>query len=342
MKLVYYHPIAINDPHPFQKVVNPLISVLDRTNNPWPNWGYLNQYPMPGIESSAPDFMETAVKRINQLVAGDGAIAVLWSGGIDSTFILTLMISCGILSDLKNQGRLTIGLNTESIKENPEFYNKFLKTDYIDTLVQADQILSTPERWSTIITGEMADNLVGSLTMKSCVDYYNDFSIVHQPWGKAVDWLGRNLDSGEIGTLRDFISGVVANSPVEIVTNHDLLWYLNFNFKWQAVNYRIVSHAKNAAIGNMLITKLAHFFNTPEFQQWSMQIGHHFTSNTWRDYKLPLKKQILDVTGDQDYFNYKTKYPSLPGLLRYKDTFDFIYLDETSNRYIFSKEWLNQ
>lgn len=325
MSLVYYHPIAIAEKQPFHKVVNPLISVLDRTANHWPSFDYLNMFPMPQVAETTPDFMETSVDRIKKLVDNKKHINVLWSGGIDSTFIMTLMIDLGIADRLYDDGRLTIGLNQDSIKENPNFYNTFIKPKFIDCVVQANTILVNPKPDEVIITGEMADNLVGSLTMKSCVDYYNDFSVVHQPYGKSVDWLCRNLNVDEKDQLRAFLEDQVNRSPVEIRTCHDLLWYLNFNFKWQAVNFRIVSHAKDEATGNQLVENLQHFFNTETFQQWSMKEGHIFEGDNWGDYKKVMKKQIYSVTGDMDYYTYKTKWPSLPALLRYKDTFDFIY-----------------
>lgn len=337
MKLVYYHPIALKNKHPFQTVVNPLISVMDRTTNKWPTFDYENMYPMPDPGNGCREFKDISVDRINELVNTSGKITVLWSGGIDSTYIMSLMIELGLLDKLYGEGRLAIGLNSESIREYPVFYEQYIKK-YMECVMQADWILKYPENYGTIITGEMADNLVGSLTMKSCVDYYNDFSLVHQKWGVAVDWLGRNLSDSDKNVLREFIEATVERSPVEIVTNHDLMWYLNFNFKWQAVNFRIVSHADNQLSGNTLINNLKHFFNTVDFQRWSMHTGHHFNGSSWREYKMPLKEQIYSVTGDSEYYKNKTKYPSLPGLLRYRDTFDFIYYDSDSGEYAFTKE----
>ena len=106
--------------------------------------------------------------------------------------------------------------------------------------------------------------------------------------------------------------------------------------KWQAVNFRIVSHCSNQETGNKLINQLMHFFNTEDFQHWSLTEGHYFTGTKWGDYKLCMKEPIFKVTNDSNYFKYKTKHPSLPGLLRYKDTFDFIYKENDS--FVFTKE----
>lgn len=339
MNLVYYHPIALTKKEVFHNTVNPLISVMDRTANHWPNFDYVNMFPMPSVSGKCPDFMEVSVRRIRQLtLEHDKHVNVLWSGGIDSTFIMTLMIDLGIADELVKQNRLTIGLNLDSIRENPVFYEKFIKPRFSKQVVQANHLLVDVRPDEVIITGEMADNLVGSLTMKSCVDFYNDFSVVHKPKEIAIEWMSRKLDDSDKGKLREFIEFQCANSPVELNTAHDLLWYLNFNFKWQAVNFRIASHAKDENTGNLLISNLKHFFNTDEFQQWSLQEGHIFAGRNWGEYKHVMKKQIYAVTSDLDYFKYKTKHPSLPALLRYKDTFDFIY--EDNGVYKFTKTQL--
>ena len=338
MNLVYYHPIALTEKHVFHRCVNPLISVLDRTANSWPDFEYVNMFPMPQAGAETPDFIALSVARIKEITDHDQHVNVLWSGGIDSTFIMTLMIELGIADDLYKQGRLTIGLNQDSIRENPVFYENFIRPRYSSCVVQANHILIDPKPDQVIITGEMADNLVGSLTMKSCVDYYNDFGVVHEPMRKSIDWMARNLKGDDVNKLEEFLERTVQGSPVELITCHDLLWYLNFNFKWQAVNFRIVSHAKDEATGNQLIKNLRHFFNTDSFQQWSIKAGHYFTGDNWSDYKKVMKKQIYQVNNDLDYFKHKTKHPSLPSLLRYKDTFDFIY--EDNGTYKFTKKQL--
>ena len=175
--------------------------------------------------------------------------------------------------------------------------------------------------------------------MKSCVDFYNDFSVVHETWKtRGLSWFIRNLTANEKPQVVEFLESLVHRAPVEIYSSHDLFWYLNFNMKWQAVNFRIVSHCKDQDIGNKLINQLVHFFNTEDFQHWSLSEGHYFTGSKWGDYKMCMKEPIFKVTGDGNYLKYKTKHPSLPSLLRYKDTFDFIYKD--NDRYIFTKEMI--
>lgn len=339
MNLVYYHPIALESLHPLHRCVNPLISLMDRSQQKWPEFDYEILFPMPKNPKKQ-DFLDLCYNRIRELCSSTDTVTLLWSGGIDSTFILCLMIDTGIADQLYKEKRFNIAINLASSKENPVMYSEVISKKYTNCLVQADKVLKNPQHYGKIITGEMADNLTGSLTMKSCVDYYNDFSVIHEDWKtRSLDWFTRNLDDVSKDIAIDNILDIVKTSPIEILTAHDLFWYLNFNLKWQAVNFRIASHCLDQDTGNLLIKHLVHFFNTEKFQEWSILEGHYFVGNSWAEYKMPLKDFIFSVTKDRNYFENKIKFPSLSSLLKFKDTFDFIYKEE--DKYVFSKEKIN-
>jgi hypothetical protein len=67
MNLVYYHPIALANKEVFHRCVNPLISVMDRTTNKWPNFDYVNMFPMPKAGDVTPDFISLSEARIREL-----------------------------------------------------------------------------------------------------------------------------------------------------------------------------------------------------------------------------------------------------------------------------------
>ena len=95
MNLIYYHPIALKNKHPFHRCINPLISVLDRTENSWPNFKYQNLFPMPLIPQKQ-NFLELSYNRVKEIVNTSSHVTVMWSVGIDSTFILCLFIELGL------------------------------------------------------------------------------------------------------------------------------------------------------------------------------------------------------------------------------------------------------
>ena len=57
------------------------------------------------------------------------------------------------------------------------------------------------------------------------------------------------------------------------------------------------------------------FFNTVEFQLWSMNNLDKRIKDHWRTYKWPAKDVIFEFTGDADYRENKIKHRSLQSLL---------------------------
>jgi hypothetical protein len=119
---------------------------------------------------------------------------------------------------------------------------------------------------------------------------------------------------------------LIATCPWKIKSWSDYLWYQNFAMKWQAVEFRILSH-KNAdlTINDDYISKhICHFWQSQEWQQWALNNPEDKIQNKWTSYKLPAKELIFKLTGDREYFIRKTKFPSLPGVFRYRRVSNFI------------------
>lgn len=106
-----------------------------------------------------------------------------------------------------------------------------------------------------------------------------------------------------------------AACPIPLNTLFDLLWWMNFSMKWQAVSLRMPMALKqyDAKVFEPLTH---HFFRTKEFQLWSLANPDKRIRDTWDSYKWPLKAYIRDFTGDEDYYEDKEKVPSLNGMLR--------------------------
>jgi hypothetical protein len=116
---------------------------------------------------------------------------------------------------------------------------------------------------------------------------------------------------------------------------------LNFVLKWQAVKLRLVSHAPTPELVSRMATNVLHFFETAEFQDWAVMTDEDKLHDDWYSYKLPAKKLIHEINGDDYYLKWKTKYPSIPSLTRYANMHDFIYYDGVSQRYVASKVLLD-
>ena len=73
--------------------------------------------PIRAVNDSLNDLLD---QRATELLATQRKLAVMWSGGIDSTCVLV-----ALLKHLQHQDQLVVYMTDVSIAENPEFYKKF-------------------------------------------------------------------------------------------------------------------------------------------------------------------------------------------------------------------------
>ena len=95
--------------------------------------------------------------------------------------------------------------------------------------------------------------------------------------------------------------------PIEVKNVFDLLWWFNFSIKWEYVNRRIFIRF----FDNANLHKNYSFFNTQDFQKWSLANHSIKHKNTWMTYKQPAKDFIERITGDKEYQRSKLKEASL-------------------------------
>jgi hypothetical protein len=85
------------------------------------------------------------------------------------------------------------------------------------------------------------------------------------------------------------------------------MWWMNFSYKYQHVLLRSLAHG---TWGNpkFFYSKLIHFFNTDEFNYWSINNVQQFLSTS--NNKMLANNYIIKFTGIESYAR-KTKQPSL-------------------------------
>jgi hypothetical protein len=278
---------------------------------------------------------------LQQALSENKTMVIFYSGGIDSTLIAALAIAHPDFHNHRNN--LLLAFSEESIKENPTFWYDWLLPAFGHRIVSSSGYhshISDPTK--LCVTGEFADNIFGSLTVKSYMDVSGDFDAIHKPFaGTAKEWLLKKISNpAHKDQCAEMMDQIFATSPRPMITNHDCLWWLNFVLKWQAVKFRLSSHAPTADLVDLMAKNVVHFFETKEFQNWAVMTDEVKVERDWYSYKLPAKKLIHAINGDDHYLQWKTKYPSIPGLTRYANTHDFIYWDADNDRYIASKDYL--
>lgn len=343
-KLLYYIPHRLYrsntmksvDPSTkaFVEMFNPWISLNDRTGTlkiPG-RVEIFNNSPIPEKPTSVPNFSGASYNRIDECLAqfeasGKKRLVVFYSGGIDSTLIVSLLISHPDWNKLKEV--VWLAINEDSQIENPDFFHEIVLPMFGTKLLASNQFYDIiNDRDNLCITGECADNLFGSLTLKGYMDNTGDFDAIHGDWRKeSLPWL---LDKGTTHReeREDMLLKLVDASPVAIETNHDFLWWLNFAMKWQAVKYRMSMHSPTAQQAEYMAGNVINFFDSTQYQQWALYTKEPKVGGKWNSYKLPAKNLINEIWPNEKYLKYKTKWPSLPTITRYNNAWGFLWQNE--------------
>jgi asparagine synthetase B (glutamine-hydrolysing) len=317
----------------FIQMFNPWISLSDRTGTlNIPGVEIYNNSPIPEMPKIIPSFSSASYRRIDDCVnelkiRNKERLVIFYSGGIDSTLIVSLLISHPNWSTLKDL--VWLAVNEDSQIENPDFFRDIVLPYFGNRLLPSNNYYDIITDTNNVcVTGECADNLFGSLTLKSYMDTTSNFNAIHEPWETtSLGWL---LDKRKLyrDQREQMLYDLVNAAPVEIESNHDFLWWLNFAMKWQAVKYRMAMHAPTAKQAEYIAGNVINFFDSVEYQQWSLYTKEPKVGGKWNTYKLPAKTLISDIWNNEKYFKYKTKWPSLPTITRYNNAWGFLYQNE--------------
>lgn len=318
----------------FIEMFNPWISLSDRTgtlNIPGKVQIY-NNSPIPTRPDSVPTFSAASYNRIDDCIAqfqsaGKKKLVVFYSGGIDSTLIVSLLISHPDWNELKKV--VWLAINEDSQIENPDFFKEVILPNFGTKLLASNQFYDIiNDRDNLCVTGECADNLFGSLTLKGYMDSTGNFEAIHGDWKKeSLPWLLDKVKEHR-DEREEMLLKLVDASPVSIDTNHDFLWWLNFAMKWQAVKYRMSMHSPTAEQAEYMAGNVINFFDSTQYQEWALYTREPKVGGKWNSYKLPAKNLINDIWPNEKYLKYKTKWPSLPTITRYNNAWGFLWQNE--------------
>lgn len=229
-----------------------------------------------------------------------------WSGGIDSTTALIAIVKTWPSEALK---KVKVFLSHASILENPNFFDKTVSRFSLLSSMQ-DVSYKLKERNAILITGELGDQLFGSDILGPGVEKFGD-DVLRKDYKEyahqIIDlWIRRE---GPGKQIFERFHPMVTEAPFPIKSTFDFFWWMNFSQKWQHVKYRFVEQSGwnlDAKYNQQII----HFFDTVNFQKWSLNNHDLKIGNNWASYKLEAKKFIVQFTGNALDMNQK-KIPSL-------------------------------
>jgi hypothetical protein len=258
---------------------------------------------------------ERAIDILRLAKSKNKKLAVMYSGGIDSTLILCSLIKNGTEKDLSN---VVVLLSQASVEENVNFFNDFIikKFNCISSY-RFPYILGNDDY--LFISGENADQLFGSQVNAEFARKFN-YETLFEPIndGKIIDFFLDKVQNRKYAEpMFHLLKKLVDESPTEIISIYHFFWWINFTTKWQNVYVRILPYAMNKSTIK-LEENYTTFYSTKEFQLWAMNNTNSLTKEGPSGVKYVAKDYIYGVNNDIEYKN-KIKIGSLFNMVKRKE-----------------------
>tara|TARA_Y100001938_G_scaffold149977_2_gene239027 strand:+ start:376 stop:2064 length:1689 start_codon:yes stop_codon:yes gene_type:complete len=264
---------------------------------------------IPSVGNFNQVFSDVADARGAALWAENKKLALFWSGGIDSTVALVALLKT-VPDD--RLGDLTVHFNAASIAEYPEFYSDHIK-DKVSVSTIPSVVKPTDRFWaenvfastateeiakalktSLVVTGELGDQCFGSAGFANDPD-------------KIAKSLDAYLSEDKFSSVRDEIDTLNAACPIPVNSVTTMMWWWNFALKWSEVRFRSLTAVTDSAD----FDNVRHFFDTDDFQRWSISNDDLKIKDTIQSYKFTAKDYIHAYAGHDDYRDEKLKVGSL-------------------------------
>jgi hypothetical protein len=297
---------------------------------------------IPGFEMPAydPTFSKSFAQVSDEKALGIGAridageqFAVMYSGGIDSTVIMSSLIKNLTAEQLT---RVKVSASVESIIENPVFWERYISNKFQLIDSNTTKIDDLIEQGYVPVTADEGDCMFGTLFGLTLYNYYDSYiSDLSDPvrtnlrnikykisdpdvhFSQYADLIIRHLSIGQdpnFGRLlyEKYVHNVnTATVPVHSL--HDFFWWLIFNVKYLNCSVRGALYINDRVEWNRAIYTVVNWFNDPEYQRWSMANNNNgqkirYSPST---YKQAARDYIWDLDRNDWYKNFKIKLESL-------------------------------
>ena len=341
MRLLYYNPMVSLRKEDygysglekfsvfFNSLFGPTTVLIDRTGTIEIPFKVRSIFPIPTFRSIGKTFEDICNERARELLARAEnfgvPLYVFYSGGVDSTLVLISLLKNATPEQKMN---LTVLLSEESIYESPNFYRDHICGKlHVEPSNMFPYLLGTK---SVFVGGEFNDQLFGSNLTERLIVRYGP-SIIHQPYSRDLffEFFNWGVKNNELtGFYLDMFERLKGVAPIDITTNQDYLWWINFTLKWQSVFMRMLCYTAPRNVPNIdegyASTYFNHFYGTEDFQLWSLNNPDKRIRDTWKSYKWVCKDIIYEYTKDADYRDNKIKKQSLAFILTQQSSYGFI------------------
>ena len=262
------------------------------------DWKPCGEAISPQVFSMSYDINELIDCRARELLDKGKKIYVLYSGGVDSTTVVTALLK----NKLRDEQVEVVGTK-ESVKENL-FFADFLSKHHIPFhVLDWHNIMPFIESQNDYIVtnGWGADQLFhfGMASWRPELfnkDWVEGTKIVYSERGQYDYW---RYNANSIEILRDYLDHVF---PAPIRTFSYYCWFWNFCMKYTFIR-NVTSMEANT---EYLRQNNYPFFITTDFSNWAASRWEWFLHNSYaepRCYKPELKAYTVDFTKDESFWD---------------------------------------
>lgn len=251
-------------------------------------------------------FEQVCIERAEQIRLLDGNIYVMWSGGIDSTAVMTAIFKTFNRADLD---RVTVFCDYRSIAENPNYFKLIIKNK-IKT--KASTMFMEPfleKGW--VVTGELGDQIFGH-DMISILARRHGEHVIHEKFDDHIPNFFESMKPGGAKYVREILYPILNEAPFKITTVYEFAWWYNITQKWQNVKLRCFT-CNTWKNPKHSYSKIIHFYDHEDFEIWSIHGKELKIDKTLQSFKQISKEFSIDWSKDFDFIN-KRKEISLINL----------------------------
>lgn len=273
-----------------------------------------DSWKMPGYDPNFKlTYTECAVDRAEEIFCSSEKLGipiyVFWSGGIDSSMVLTAFIMARGLDYAKK--KIKVVMTPEGIVENPFMYYDWIlphleivSGEHIDSLWGKDKI---------IVTGELNDQIIGSDVMRDFITFKGKKSFTE--WSESEItryYMWKGMPEIHAEKWSNVLSTVVRSAPCPVYDYWDYYWYITFTCKWMYVSHRLFVYANPNIKLSYDDFEIYHqaFYSSEKFQQWAMNNPDKKHQESWDTHKWYPRQLVAEFMKRPEYLK-KNKNGSL-------------------------------
>lgn len=240
-------------------------------------------------------FFEISEKRCKELLALGKPINVMWSGGIDSTYILFMLRH---FANDPDQVRIYGTYN--SILESGDMFERRLSKEFKHIIK-----VSAGSELNFIEDGIFVSGMCGNQLFGPTDNYFSTSpkAMFHHQFG-TPETIYEPYEKNVSEHMLEFLQPIIDASPRKIETVNDLRWYCIFNLDWYTALYE-----HKVLLGAERANRIHGFFDSYDFQEWAVNTKEPFTKvrgepNTHR---WQMREVLDELFGESYYAKNKDK-----------------------------------